>query len=102
MKAWILKFLVSKAGSVLTPIIAALVAAMVTRVAAFDAALAGTIDPTAVTGFIVAALVSVVNYATNAAQSEGVKQIQAVVNAPVDGYAGPVTYTEVRRALPNS
>jgi hypothetical protein len=36
------------------------------------------------------------------AQSNGVKKIQAVVNAPVDGYAGPVTYTEVRRALPNS
>jgi hypothetical protein len=86
MKSFILRFLVSK----------------VTRVAAHDPTLASHIDPAAVTGFLMAALVSVINYATNAAQSNGVKKIQAVVNAPVDGYAGPVTYTEVRRALPNS
>lgn len=98
MKSFILKFLVSKSGSLLTPIIASLVAASVTKVSAFDAALADHIDPAAITGFLVAALVSVVNYATNVAQSDGVKRIQAVVNAPVDGYAGPVTYTEVRRA----
>lgn len=98
MKSWLLKFFVSKSGSVLTPIIASFVAAMVTKLAAFDSALAQQIDPAAITGFIVAALVSVVNYATNAAQSDGVKRIQAVVNAPIDGYAGPVTYTEVRRA----
>lgn len=102
MKTFVLRFLLSKAGSVLSPIIAALVAASVTKVAAHDANLASLIDPAAVTGFIVAALMSVINYATNAAQSDGVKKIQAVVNAPVDGYAGPVTYTEVRRALPNS
>ena len=102
MKSFILRFLVSKGGSLLTPAIAALVAAAVTRVAALDPTLASHIDPAAVTGFLMAALVSVINYATNAAQSNGVKKIQAVVNVPADGYAGPVTYTEVRRALPNS
>ena len=102
MKTWILTFLLSRTGSLLTPVIAALVASAVTKVASFDAHLAGHIDPAAVTGFLVAALVSVVNYATNRAQVIGVKQIQAVINVPVDGYAGPVTYTEVRRAMPNS
>lgn len=93
-----LRFLVSKGGSLLTPIIAGVVAAGITKVSAFDTTLAQQIDPAAVTGFIMAALMSLVNYATNAAQSDGVKRIQAVVNAPVDGYAGPITYTEVRRA----
>ena len=102
MKTWLLKFFLSRAGGILTPLIATLVAAMVTKVAALDSDLAGQIDPAAITGFTVAALMSLVNYMTNAAQTKGVKQIQAVVNAPVDGYAGPVTYTEVRRAMPNS
>jgi hypothetical protein len=29
----------------------------------------------------------------------GVKQIQALVNTDEDGVAGPLTYTEVRRAI---
>ena len=102
MKKWILPFLLSRAGGIITPIIATAVAAMVTKVAAFDAGLASKMDPAAITGFISAALIAAVNYWTNNVQADGVKQIQAVVNAPVDGYAGPVTFTEVRRALPNS
>lgn len=94
------KFLVSRAGSIATPIIATAVAAAVARVAAYDPALAGQMDERAIVGFIVAVLVSAVNYFTNARQSAGVKQIQALVNAPKDGFAGPLTYTEVRRAIP--
>lgn len=99
MKNWIIKFLVSRAGSVLTPILAGAVAVAVTRVADFDQGLASHIDQGAVVGFLLAAILSVVNYATNAKQTDGVKRIQALVNTDVDGVPGPVTYTEVRRAI---
>jgi hypothetical protein len=100
MKDYVLRFLVSRAGGVLTPIIAGLVGSAVAKLAAFDARLAGSIDPAAVTAFVVAAVMSAVNYATNAVQTDNIKSIQAVVNLPQDGVFGPVTYTEVRKALP--
>jgi hypothetical protein len=40
-----------------------------------------------------------VNYFTNEVNVRGVKKIQALVNTDMDGVAGPVTYTEVRRAI---
>ena len=100
IKLTLLRFLVSKSGSLLTPIIAGIVATLVARVAAFDASLAGQIDQTAIVGFIIAAILAAVNYVTNAAQTPGVKRIQALVNTDQDGIPGPVTYTEVRRAIP--
>ena len=100
MKKLITKFLVSRIGSIATPVIATAVAATVARVAAFDAALAGKIDEAALVGFLVAALVAAANYFTNDKLTENVKQIQAVVNVPEDGWFGPVTYTEVRKAIP--
>jgi hypothetical protein len=100
IKLTLVRFLVSKSGSLLTPIIAGFVATLVARVAAFDAALASQIDQTAIVGFTVAAILAAVNYATNAAQTPGVKRIQALVNAKQDGIPGPITYTEVRRAIP--
>lgn len=99
IKLTLLRFLVSKSGSLLTPIIAGFVATLVAKVAAFDANLAGQIDQAAVVGFIVAALLAAVNYATNAAQTPGIKKIQALVNTDQDGIPGPITYTEVRRAI---
>jgi len=99
MKNTILSFLVSKAGGVLTPIIAVGVAWIATRLADLDAGLAASIDQTSLTAFIVALLLSIVNYATNRAQTTGVKNIQALVNAQTDGIPGPITYTEVRRAI---
>ena len=99
LKLTVLRFLVSKSGSLLTPIIAGFVATLVAKVAAFDANLAGQIDQAAVVGFIVAAILAAVNYATNAAQTPGIKRIQALVNTDQDGIPGPITYTEVRRAI---
>lgn len=99
MKDKILAFLVSKAGSVLTPLIAVAVAYVVSKVASFDAELASKIDQTAITGFVVALVLSLINYATNAAQTSGVKKIQAMVNVDQDGIPGPITYTEVRKAV---
>jgi uncharacterized membrane protein YeaQ/YmgE (transglycosylase-associated protein family) len=100
MKAFFLRFLVSRAGGILTPIVATIVGALVAKLAAFDSALASGLDQAAITGFVVAAILSVVNYVTNSVQTEGIKKIQAMVNVRQDGIPGPVTYTEVRKAIP--
>jgi len=73
IKLTILRFLVSKSGSLLAPIIAGFVATLVAKVAAFDANLAGQIDQAAIVGFIVAAILAAVNYATNSVQTNGIK-----------------------------
>jgi hypothetical protein len=100
IKRLVTKFLVSRIGTIATPIIAGAIATLVTKVAAFDPALAGRLNDEALVGFIVAALVSVANYFTNEKLTTDVKKIQAVVNVPQDGWFGPVTYTEVRKAIP--
>lgn len=99
MKDKILAFLVSKLGGILTPIIAIGVAAIVSRLSMIDPKLAESVDQVSITGFIVVLIVSIVNYVTNEVNVKGVKKIQALVNTDVDGVAGPVTYTEVRRAI---
>ena len=99
MKDKVLAFLVSKLGGVLTPLIAMVVATVVSRLAMVDPKLAESVDQVSLTGFLVALLVSIVNYVTNEINAKGVKKIQALVNTDVDGVAGPITYTEVRRAV---
>jgi small-conductance mechanosensitive channel len=99
MKDKILAFLVSKLGGVITPLIAMVVAAIVARLAMVDPKLAESVDQVSLTGFIVALLISVVNYVTNEVNVRGIKKIQALVNTDEDGVAGPITYTEVRRAI---
>lgn len=100
MKNMMLKFLVSRAGGIITPVVATAVGALVAKLAAYDQSLASQVDQVAVTGFVVAGIMTLVNYLTNAVQTDGVKKIQALVNTPQDGVPGPVTYTEVRKALP--
>lgn len=75
-------------------------ATLVAKVALFDASLAAQIDQPALVGFLLAAIIAAVNYATNAVQTDGVKQIQAIVHVAEDGIPGPTTYAEVRRAIP--
>jgi hypothetical protein len=99
MKDKLLAFLVSKSGGILTPIIAVGIAAAVSKLAMVDPKLAESIDQVSLTGFIVALILSIINYVTNEVNVRGVKKIQALVNTDVDGVAGPVTYTEVRRAI---
>jgi hypothetical protein len=60
---------------------------------------AESVDQGSLTGFSVALLISIVNYVTNEVNVRGVKKIQALVNTDEDGVAGPITYTEVRRAI---
>jgi F0F1-type ATP synthase membrane subunit c/vacuolar-type H+-ATPase subunit K len=100
IKNLLTKFLVSRIGSIATPIVAGIIAALVARVSAFDPTLAEKLNTEAVVGFIIAALVSAANYFTNDKLTTDVKKIQAVVNVPRDGWFGPVTYTEVRKAIP--
>lgn len=98
MKNAILAFLVSRLGGILTPVVAGLIGAGVAKLAAFDQGIAGSVDQVAVTGFVVSLILAAVNYFTNAKNTDGIKRIQAVVNVAQDGVAGPVTYTEVRKA----
>lgn len=99
MKDKFLAFLVSKLGGVITPFIAMAIAAVVSKLAMIDPKLAESVDQVSLTGFVVALLLSIVNYVTNEVNVKGVKKIQALVNTDVDGVAGPITYTEVRRAI---
>ena len=99
MKDKLLAFLVSKMGGVITPFIAMGIAAIVSKLAMIDPKLAESVDQVGLTGFVVALILSIVNYVTNEINVKGVKKIQALVNTDEDGVAGPVTYTEVRRAI---
>jgi len=99
IKDKLIAFLVSKLGGVITPLIAMAVAAIISRLAMIDPTLAESVDQVSLTGFIVALLISMVNYFTNEVNVKGVKKIQALVHTDVDGVAGPITYTEVRRAI---
>jgi hypothetical protein len=100
MKEKLIQFLVSKAGGIITPLIAAGVSWVVAKIASFDPNLASTVDQSAIVAFVWAGIMSGVNYFTNAKQTQEVKKIQAVVNVEQDGWFGPETYTEVRRAIP--
>lgn len=95
-----LQFLVSKLGGLLTPVFASIVAWLVAKLALIDPDLAGSVDQTSIVAFVLTFLVSAVNFWTNSVQTQGVKQIQALVHAKQDGIPGPVTYVEVRRAIP--
>ncbi len=99
MKDKLIAFLVSKMGGVITPLIAMAVAAIISRLAMIDPTLAESVDQVSLTGFVVALLISMVNYFTNEVNVRGVKKIQALVHTDMDGVAGPITYTEVRRAI---
>lgn len=95
----IVAFLVSKLGGVITPFIAMAIAALVSKLAMIDPKLAESVDQVSLTGFVVALILAIINYVTNEINVNGVKKIQALVNTDIDGVAGPITYTEVRRAI---
>ena len=99
MKNAVIKFFVSRLGSILTPVIAGVVGIAVVKIASFSPEIANAIDQQAVTGFVVLSVIALINYLTNAQASDGIKSIQALVNTKQDGVLGPVTYTEVRKAI---
>jgi hypothetical protein len=110
----ILAFLVSRAGGIITPIIAAAVAWACSQLAALSPELASTVDQVAVTGFIFGLIMAGVNAWTNRAQTKGVEAIQQAASelqkaAPnlsfgqravnVDGIPGPITVKTVTDLL---
>lgn len=99
MKAWFMKFFLSKSGGIITPILAGLITTLVAKLSVFAPDAAATVDVGAVAGFLSMVIVSAISFWTNAEQEPHIKQIQAMANVPVDGYVGPVTFTEVRRAM---
>ena len=99
MKNAIVAFFVSKLGSILTPIIAGVVGIGVAKIAAFSPALASGVNQAEVTAWVVLEVISAINYMTNKHSSDGIKSIQALVDAPQDGVVGPITYHEVRKAI---
>ena len=99
MKNAIVAFFVSKLGSILTPIIAGIVGIAVTKIACLSPQLASAVDQNAVTAWLVLAVIAGINYATNKQSTDGIKSIQAMVNTKQDGVIGPVTYTEVKKAI---
>jgi len=110
----ILALLVSRAGGIVTPIIAAGIAWAVSQLAALSPELASQVDQVAVTGFVWGLLMALVNAYTNRVQTAGVQAIQAVAKevqnaAPaiafgqnavaVDGIPGPITVKTVTDML---
>lgn len=96
MKNTLLKFLVSRAGSILTPLVAAAVGAAVAKLAQFDPDLAAQVSPAAVTAFVASAILAAVNYATNKSQGNEIKRIDAMMETDAEG---KVNWREVRRAM---
>lgn len=76
-----------------------IVASVVARIAVLNVRLAESVYQGQLTGFLVALALAAVNYFTNRKLTGWVKKIQAMVNTDVDEVPGPVTYTEVRRAI---
>ena len=99
MKNAIMAFLVSRGGGIATPVIAAFVGMAVAKLATISPELASSVDQTAVATFVWGLILAGVNAWTNAAQTDGVRRIQALVNTDTDGVPGPVTYYEVRKAV---
>ena len=97
MKNAILKFLVSRAGGVLTPIVSGLVGAGLAKLAALDPNLASVETQTQITGFVMAIILGAINYWTNAVQTDGIKIIQKDLGVTVDGL--PLAKTQARAEL---
>jgi hypothetical protein len=106
MKRWFMKFAVSKLGIVAVPIITALIAAAVTKLAALSPELAADINVPEVAAWVWGVLLALVLSYVNKQQGDGVVKIQHAMDmTPVvqavteDRYAGPRLYAEVRRAI---
>jgi hypothetical protein len=114
MKNTILAFLVSRGGSIIAPILAALIAYAVSKLALLSPELAAQVNQTEVAAFVWGLIVAVLNYITNSAQTSGIEAIQAAARevqqaAPavslgqraveVDGIPGPITTRVVTELL---
>lgn len=110
----ILAFLVSRGGSILTPVIAAAVAYVVGKLAMLSPEVAAQVNQPELTAWVWGLVLAMLNYATNKVQTAGVESIQETVRAVqrtspelsdgqpavvVDGVPGPVTTSVVSDLL---
>jgi hypothetical protein len=106
MKKRIIQFLVSKSGGIITPMIAALVAWCVAKMAVTFPELASTVNQAEITAFVWGLLLAAVNLWTNKIQTDGTKSIQRLIddstafpNVSVDGWVGPTMKEVVGDAI---
>jgi len=114
MKNTILAFLVSRGGSIASPIIAAIVAYLVGQLAMLAPEVAAQVNQAELTAWVWGLILALINYATNATPTDGVKEIQAAAQAvqqqapalvvgqravDVDGVPGPITTAVVTDLL---
>lgn len=105
MKNTILKFIISRSGAIITPIAAAIIAAIAIKIDPFSHELAEQLKGPEVIGWLTAFIIAVISAWANGKQREGVKDIQqSLVQAgktavQIDGVAGPVTKASQREIL---
>jgi hypothetical protein len=106
MKRWFMKFAVSRLGIVAIPILSALIASGLAKLAALSPELAGQVDPREVAGWVWGVILAALTSYAIKEQGEGVLEIQKALNAtpvigPVkrDRYAGPVLRAEARHVI---
>lgn len=90
------RFLITRAGSIATPILAAFVAWAVGKLALFDPVLAANVNQAEVTAFLWGLILAAVNLWTNRESCSEVKRLQNAL--AVDTGDGVQRYVEVRRA----
>jgi lysozyme family protein len=97
--------LIRPLGGILTPVITALVVWLVAQIAIVDTDLAAKIDTAAVAGWVVAAVLALVNFVTNKQQGEAAAVVQSLVDKAVpqsvkiDGVIGENTISAVRQVV---
>ena len=98
MKNAILKFLVSKLGLVLTPIIGSGIALLAAKLGAIGV----VIDPdqqVAFAGWVATAIITLTQGLVLNQNADGVKEVQHVLRVPVDGVPGDVTIEGAAEAV---
>lgn len=97
MKNTILKFIISRAGVIITPFLAVLVAAVAVKIDPFSHELAEQLKGPEVIGWLTALVIAMLSGWAHSKQREGAKEIQRVLveagqeNVKVDGVIGPIT-----------
>lgn len=105
MKNTILKFIISRSGAIITPIAAAIIAAIAIKIDPFSHELAEQLKGPEVIGWLTAFIIAVISAWANGKQREGIKDIQkslievGKIDVHKDGVAGPVTRTSQREIL---
>jgi hypothetical protein len=106
MKRWFMKFAVSRLGIVAIPILSALIASGLAKLAALSPELAGQVDPREVAGWVWGVILAALTSYALKEQGDGVLEIQTALNAtpvigPVtrDRYAGEKLAGEVRKTI---